>query len=421
MMCDADDDITGGREHDEPGSPGLGDASPAFSALLEDSPEDLYENAPCGYLSTLMDGTIAKINTTLLTWLGHRRDDLVGRRRFSDLLTVGGRIYHETHIAPTLGMHGEIGGLALELRTADGSRLPVLVTSVVKTGRDGTAQLIRTTIFDARDRRAYEQELLRARQDADRERDRAQKLAATLQRSLLPPVLPTVPGMEVACYYHPASADEVGGDFYDLFPLTGDTWGFFLGDVSGKGAEAAAVTSLARYTLRAAAASDPDPVGVLEILNRVLNHEYRGTYPRFCTVIFGLLVPDAGGCAITLAGGGHPPAVLLPADGDPEFCALPGGQLVGALPLARFTSARVHLGPGDTLLLYSDGLTEARTHGRVRYSEDELLDFLRTTSPGSATEAVTAVTGLLTRFGDGVDDDTALLALSTRPDVGTEQ
>jgi len=402
-MCEAD-----GAASDA----GAADANPAFSALLEDSAEDLYENAPCGYLSTLMDGTIAKINTTLLTWLGQERDELVGRRRFTDLLTVGGRIYHETHIAPTLRMHGEIGGLALELRTAGGNRLPVLVTSAVKTGPDGTAQLIRTTIFDARDRRAYEQELLRARQDADRERDRAKKLAATLQRSLLPPVLPAVPGMDVASYYHPASTDEVGGDFYDLFPLTDDTWGFFLGDVSGKGAEAAAVTSLTRYTLRAAAASDPDPVAVLRILNNVLNHEYRGADPRFCTVVYGLLVPDGTGCAITLASGGHPPAVLLPAGGDPEFCATPGGQLVGALPHARFVTVHVRLNAGDTLLLYSDGLTEARTHGRVRYSEDQLLDFLRTTAPRSATETVDAVTGLLTRFGDGVDDDTALLALS---------
>ena len=73
--------------------------------------------------------------------------------------------------------------------------------------------------------------------------------------------------MQVAAYYHPASADQVGGDFYDLFPLTGDRWGFFLGDVCGKGAGAAAVTSLARYTLRAAAVHDPDPVAVLGTLN----------------------------------------------------------------------------------------------------------------------------------------------------------
>ena len=95
----------------------LGDAA-TFSSLLEDSAEDLYENAPCGYLSTLLDGRIAKVNTTLLGWLGYTREELVGRRRFSDLLTVGGKLYHETHFAPLLRMQGEVGGVALELRAA---------------------------------------------------------------------------------------------------------------------------------------------------------------------------------------------------------------------------------------------------------------------------------------------------------------
>ncbi|MFF4594227.1 PP2C family protein-serine/threonine phosphatase [Amycolatopsis sp. NPDC001319] len=392
----------------------------SFSALLEDSVEDLYEHAPCGYLSTLMDGTIAKINTTLLGWLAYRREELVGRRRFADLLTVGGRLYHETHFAPSLRMHGELGGIALELKGADGSRLPVLVTSTVKTGLGGEGQLIRTTVFDARDRRAYEQELLRARQEAEHERDRVQRLATTLQRTLLPPALPAVPGMDVAAYYHPASPDEVGGDFYDLFPLTGDTWAFFLGDVSGKGAEAAAVTSLARYTLRAAAVYEPDPVMVLGNLNTVLNHEYHGTDPRYCTVVHGLLVPDTAGATVTLAGGGHPPALLIRRDGAAELVDTPGGQLVGALPDARFVSVERHLGPGDTLVLYSDGLTEARTQGRVRYSEEQLRDFASTLAPATATTVVAAISGLLAGFAAGVDDDAALLALSI-PHPGDEE
>ncbi|MFE4211307.1 PAS domain-containing protein, partial [Streptomyces goshikiensis] len=106
----------------------------AFAALLEDSTEELYECAPCGYLSTLMDGTIAKINKTLLDWLGLEREAVVGRMRFTDLLTVGGKLYHETHFAPLLRMQGELGGVALEIRKADGVRMPVLVSSVVKHG-----------------------------------------------------------------------------------------------------------------------------------------------------------------------------------------------------------------------------------------------------------------------------------------------
>nr|WP_234322094.1 SpoIIE family protein phosphatase [Streptomyces sp. NRRL B-24720] len=386
-----------------------------FSVLLEDSVEDLYENAPCGYLSTLLDGQIVKVNATLLDWLGYERGDLVGHRAFSDLLTVGGRLYHETHFAPLLRMQGEIRGIALEMKAADGSRLPVLVTSTVKTGGDGQPLLIRTTVFDARDRRAYEQELLRARQEAERERERLQQLTATLQQTLLPPALANVPGLDVAAHYHIASVDEVGGDFYDLFPLANGTWGLFLGDVCGKGAAAAAVTSLARYTLRAAAVYDPAPAAVLGNLNTVLNHEYNGSDPRFCTVLFGLLIPDGdqGGFRIILASGGHPPALLLRADGTADYLPTPGGQLIGVLPDAHITTTTFRLDPGDTLLLHTDGLTEAHTAiCGDRYGDDALLDFAHSLAPTTAQDAISAIRELLDTLGTGVDDDTALLAVS---------
>ncbi|MFD9435549.1 SpoIIE family protein phosphatase [Streptomyces sp. NPDC060002] len=402
------------------------DGRTVSSPLLEDSAEDLYEHAPCGFLSTLLDGTIAKINTTLLDWLGYARGDLVGRRTFSDLLTVGGRLYHETHFGPLLRMQGEISGIALELKAADGSRLPVLVTSTVKSGSDGQPMLIRTTVFDALDRRAYETELLRARQEAEREREELKRLNATLQQTLLPPALVSVPGLDVDAYYHIASPDKVGGDFYDLFPLAAGTWGLFLGDVCGKGAAAAAVTSLARYTLRAAAVYDPDPAAVLSNLNTVLNHEYNGDDPRFCTVIFGLLTPDTdhGGFRVTLAGGGHPPALLLRADGSADPLDTPGGQLIGVLPDAHIATRTVHLEAGDTLLLHTDGLTEAHTAANSdddRYGDEALLDFAQALAPTTATGAVAAIRDLLDTFGAGVDDDTAVLAISVPPPAGEEQ
>ncbi|MCX4662205.1 PP2C family protein-serine/threonine phosphatase [Streptomyces uncialis] len=421
-MSRTDDDQNGPRKDEVPG-----DEQAQFSALLEDSVEDLYEHAPCGYLSTQLDGRIAKVNTTLLDWLGYRRGDLVGRKHFSDLLTVGGRLYHETHFAPLLRMQGEISGIALELKAADGTRLPVLVTSTLKRGSNGQPLLVRTTLFDARDRRAYETELLRARKEADQERDRLRVLAATLQKTLLPPALENMPGLDVSTHYHLASPDEVGGDFYDLFPLAPDTWGLFLGDVCGKGAAAAAVTSLARYTLRAAAVYDPDPVAVLGNLNTVLNHEYNGADPRFCTVVFGLLTldPEKGGFHITLAGGGHPPALLLPADGTADFLPTPGGQLIGVLPEAHIATTTVRLAPGDTLLLYTDGLTEARTDatsgGGERYGDDALLDFARALAPATASDTVDAVRGLLDTLGTGVDDDTAVLAVHAPRPPGEEQ
>jgi hypothetical protein len=198
------------------------------------------------------------------------------------------------------------GGVAFELRTAAGERLPVLVTSAVKHDTEGRAHLIRTTVFDARDRRDYERELLRARQAADRDRERLQLLVAGLQRSLLPTVLPAPPGMRTAAHYHMASPDEVGGDFYDLFRLPDGRWAFFLGDVCGKGVRAAAVTARARYTLRAAAVYDPSPAVVLGNLNTVLCQDADSGDGDYCTVVFGVLTPTATGYRADLAGGGHP-------------------------------------------------------------------------------------------------------------------
>jgi phosphoserine phosphatase RsbU/P len=383
-----------------------------FPSLLEDSAEDLYENAPCGYLSTLLDGQIAKINGTLLGWLGYTRDELVGRRYFSDLLTVGGKLYHETHFAPLLAMQGHIGGVALELKTANGARLPVLVNSVVKTSPAGEALLIRTTVFDARNRRAYERELLRARREAEHERERLQLLVTTLQRSLLPPVLPNVPGLETTAHYHFASLNEVGGDFYDLFALSQDRWGLFLGDVCGKGAEAAAVTSLIRYTLRAAAVYDPNPGTALSTLNDALREEYERDHGHFCTAIFGLLTPSGDGFTLALASGGHPLPLLIGADGTVGYPPIPGGPFLGVFDDAAFSATVIRLGPGDTLLFYTDGLTDARTGpGRDRYGDEALRAFAASIAPTTASAAVSAIIALLDGFGDGLDDDIAVLAL----------
>ena len=129
-------------------------------------------------------------------------------------------------------------------------------------------------------------------------------MARTLQRSLLPPSLSPPEGLDASAHYHTASADDVGGDFYDLFPLTHDKWAFVIGDVSGKGAGAAAVTSLTRYTLRAAAVFDDDPVSVLQNLHAVLSQEFRDTVNQFATVIFGVLTPHDGEFDVDLASAG---------------------------------------------------------------------------------------------------------------------
>ncbi|MEV5384615.1 SpoIIE family protein phosphatase [Streptomyces sp. NPDC052721] len=397
------------------------------TALLEDSTEELYESAPCGYLSTLMDGTIVKVNKTLLGWLGLSREEVVHRRHFADLLTVGGKLYHETHYAPLLRMQGHAGGIALDMKVADGSRLPVLITSTVKRGADDRPLLIRTTVFDATDRRSYETELLRARRaaeearrQAEADREQLREALAVLQQSLLPAVLPAVPGVETAAYYHTASPIQLGGDFYDLFPLGDDRFAFFLGDVCGKGPKAAAATSLVRYTLRTAALHALDPEAVLSTLNSALLERYAGADPRYCTAVFGTLESEGQNVRVLLASGGHPPALLLRADGRAEYLPTPGGLLIGAFPKASFTTIRTALHPGDTLLLYTDGLTEARTGEKSDlYGYDALQSFATELAPADPRTVIDAFIRLLVSFGDGLDDDTALLALGRPRHSGT--
>jgi phosphoserine phosphatase RsbU/P len=385
--------------------------APDVAAMLEETAEDLYEHAPCGYLSTLPAGTIVKINATLLGWLGVERDAVVGRRRFSDLLSVGGRIYHETHFAPLLRMQGQVRSVALDLVTATGARLPVLVNSVLKTDAHDEPLLVRTTVFDASDRRAYERELLRARRAADEERERLQHLATTLQRTLLPPALPPVPGLMTAAYYHSAAVEEIGGDFYDLFPLDHRRWGFFLGDVCGKGPTAAVVTSLLRYTLRATAVYESDPVSVLNALDDGLRRQRSTGGKEWCTVVFGLLTPTVDGFRVSLASGGHPPALAVRRSGHVEALDTCGGQPVGLLAEPRFVAASTELGPGDGLVLHTDGLTEARRPDRTMIDET-LPEVVAGLAGRDAQGLVDALAELLSSLGPGLTDDAAILALT---------
>jgi serine phosphatase RsbU (regulator of sigma subunit) len=185
------------------------------------------------------------------------------------------------------------------------------------------------------------------------------EVARTLQARLLPRALPHIPGLELAARYLPAGdATVVGGDFYDVFGNGDGTWTVLIGDVSGKGAEAAALTSLMRYTLRGAALREPSPAANLALLNDVLLTEADGA--RFCTALaVRLEVAEEGRARATVACGGHLPPFLLRPDGRPRRLAV-HGTLLGALPEPRFAELRVPLVRGDVLLLHTDGVTDVR-------------------------------------------------------------
>jgi sigma-B regulation protein RsbU (phosphoserine phosphatase) len=378
----------------------------AADAALGEDARTLYDRAPCGYLTTTPDGMILKVNQTFLTWTGHAGEELVGRRTFSSLLSGGGRIYHDTHFAPLLQMQGSVREIALDVVRADGSRIPVLVNATLdRDTADGP--LVRVVVFDATERREYERELLRAKQRAEESEARARSLAWTLQQTLIPPHPPSIPGLDVAAVYRPAgTGEEVGGDFYDVFELAQDDWVVVLGDVCGKGVDAAVVTSLVRHTLRAVTIRRAGAGETLRALNKVLlNHES----DRFCTVAVLRLRRRGPVWQLSLSLGGHPHPLLLRQGEAPTLLGTPG-SLVGVLTEPEFTETRVDLEPGSIVALYTDGVTEGR-RGDELYGEVRLRQTaqLHAESPTRVTEGILA--DVLDFQGGRARDDIAVVAV----------
>lgn len=384
-------------------------ATAARSAPRPGDAEALYENAPCGYLTATPTGLITRVNQTFLDLTGYRRDELVGLRTFASLLSGGGRIYHETHYSPMLQMHGSVHEIALDIVTADGRRLPVLVNSVMDAGA------ILTAVFDATARREYERELVRARERAEDAVTRARSLAQALQQTLIPPALPDVPGLDLAAAYRPAGdGTEVGGDFYDVFQVGSEDWFVVIGDVCGKGVQAAIVTSLARHTIRAASIATAQPSDALDILNEVL---LRSAESRFITAaLLRLRRLGDRGWEVAFSTGGHPLPIRLPVDGEPDELGEPGA-LVGVFDDPRYSTSTTVLGPGESLLLFTDGVTEARGTAEF-FGQRRLLDSARR-HLGTAASLVDGVLADVLAHQDGWPrDDIAIVAIRTPAAAG---
>ncbi|MET0766338.1 MAG: SpoIIE family protein phosphatase [Aeromicrobium sp.] len=322
-----------------------------MSAKTPGMPADV----PCGYLEVGPDGVVTIANQEFLRLADREHDDVVGARTLSELLSVGDRIYFETHFRPTLEMHGEVREIAIELVRPDGTKVPVLVNADLTAAKGG--RIMRTVVFEARDRRRYEKELLRARRDAEEAEARARRLAQTLQQTFVPAVVPDIPGLEVVGAYRPAGdGSEVGGDFYDVFQLRSGEWVVAVGDVCGKGVEAAVVTTFVRQSLRALAVQWDDPSQIIQALNTaMLAHGI----DRFCTLVLLRLLKEDDDWLVTISSGGHPLPLLVTADGDVSEIGA-AGSLVGVLAQPRLDDARYVLGVGDSLVLFTDGVTEAR-------------------------------------------------------------
>jgi serine phosphatase RsbU (regulator of sigma subunit)/ketosteroid isomerase-like protein len=297
---------------------------------------------------------------------------------------------------------GVCSGVTVELR-ARGRPTGMLTISVGHSGRRFGASDIRfVTILAGRVAMALDNAGLFS--DLERsERERAE-IAETLQRGLLPPPLPHIPGWSVAATYRPAGAEnEIGGDFYDAFRIAGG-WMVVVGDVTGRGAKAAAVTAHARYTLRTAAALTGDPVVALRTLNRELLAR-SGT--ALCSVA-AMAVSEDPSEPVQLAVAGHPPPLLV--DGDSIAEATKPAPVLGAFPNETWVLEGTSVASDQQLVVVTDGVTEA-LGADGRFGEERLRAQLGgVTSPALATQLIEMA---LNEFAGGtLEDDVAIVAIA---------
>jgi PAS domain S-box-containing protein len=238
-------------------------------------------------------------------------------------------------------------------------------------------------------------------------------IARTLQEGLLPLELPDIPGIEAAVRFrHSGDGGEVGGDFYDLFETGSRGWTVVLGDVCGKGPDAAAVTALARYTLRTAALRHRLPSRSLSILNEALLRQRSDR--RFCTVAYAYLEKVDGGARVGFASGGHPLPLLLHADGAVETVGA-AGTLLGVVPDPDLEDRSLVLSRGDTLVLFTDGVIEPRGPGETL--DEARLGDLVAACAGRGADAIAAEIeqAALSSHGGRPRDDIAVLVLRVVP------
>jgi integral membrane sensor domain MASE1 len=235
------------------------------------------------------------------------------------------------------------------------------------------------------------------------------RIASTLQEGLLQPRLPHLPQLEVATYFRPAGeAQQVGGDFYDLFQAGDGSWALAVGDVRGKGPGAAAMTALVRYTLRATALHETRPSAVLGRLNEAILWQHGGE--DFCSVAYVGLELEDGGVATLVSSGGHPLPLVLRAGGAVEELGKPG-LLLGIDANPALFEDRTELHAGDTLLVYTDGLLDAYAPRRF-VSSEQLEDVLRRCAGRAPAEVLAELEERLLRDSPGKPrDDIAVIAV----------
>ena len=380
---------------DQPGSTLPADPRAIWAALAAASADGLLVVSPDGVILALNEryGEVWGIGSEVLTT---RQDDRA-------LAAAAERVVEpEGFIARVREIYANLTRTHDEVVLRDGRVLDRLGTPLHDT--DGTYLGFAWHVRDVTAQKAVEGDLRR--------------LAETLQASLLPPRPPTIPGLEVAARYRPAHESvAVGGDFYDIFRLRTNDWGLVLGDVCGKGLDAARLTGLARYTLRAAAGHHDDPPSVLAELNETLLSE-PDLGERFVSAIYARIEQDVCGAWVTLAVAGHPLPVAVRRAGWIDLRGQPG-MLLGLFDQTEVGEDRVGLGPGDAMVFCTDGVTEARNAGGQEFGDEALPELLLAHTDANAEELADAILAGVTQFSDRpAHDDVAVLVVRVPPDAG---
>jgi PAS domain S-box-containing protein len=232
-------------------------------------------------------------------------------------------------------------------------------------------------------------------------------VARALQSSLLPPSLPAIPGASVTTRYQAAGeGNEVGGDFYHVFQVDEHAWWFAIGDVSGKGPEAAAIAGLARHTLRALALQERSPQRLLTTLHEILL--IGESHGEFCTVCCALLRTSAKGARLSIGCGGHPPPIIRRADRTIEIASA-SGPLLGMPVELAFVEQSLDLAPGDLFVLYTDGVTEAHRRNQELFGQERLIDVIRQ-APAEVDAVADAILAAVSSYGPAEPrDDVAVV------------
>lgn len=380
-------------------------ASQSALASSEARESSVVESALDAVIIMGGDGRVVEWNPSAEVIFGYPRSDAIGAVLGDLIIPDHLRDHHNRGLERYLRT-GEARILGRRIETTamrkDGTLLPVelAITPVKRTA--GQPRLFTGTLRDISSREEDKAALLESR-------EKFANIAHTLQRSLLPPALPQLSGVEMGSVFRPAQVGgDVGGDFYDAFRLGRTDLLLALGDVCGKGPEAAAITAIARHTIRAVAPEFRHPSQILRRLNDVMLQHDIGE--RFCSAVVARMVPIVHGVRLAVCCAGHPPPVVVRANGRIERVGLPG-SLLGLFPDVRLLEETVQLRNGDTLVAFTDGVTDATRSGE-QFGDERLELALADVRGVTAQEVADHLLEQVLDFGGTQSrDDIAIVAL----------